>query len=61
MFYPDVKEFYEPNGFNSLSWSREKLKLPEVRRKLLGDNVDIADGFRFIVWTKFKVDSSLNE
>ena len=36
MFYPDVKEFYEPNGFSAVSWSKEQMKLPEIRKKILG-------------------------
>lgn len=65
MFYPDVKEFYDPNGFSQLAWSREQLGQPDVKRRLLGGDGDwewdISQGFRFAVWTKFKVDGKLTE
>ena len=60
MFYPELKEFYDANGFNNNTWSRDLVKRKEIAEKLIGNN-QINNDYLLAVWSKIKLDQGLNE
>jgi hypothetical protein len=36
-FYPELREFYDPSGFNNNTWSRDIVRRKEVSEKLIGN------------------------
>lgn len=59
IFYPELKEFYDTNGFNNNTWSRDLIKRKEIAEKLIGNN-QINSNYLLAVWSKIKLDQGLN-
>jgi hypothetical protein len=59
-FYPELREFYDSNGFNSSTWSRDLMKRKEVYEKVIG-NGEINSEYLIAVWSKLKLGEELNE
>lgn len=36
MFYPDLRQYYETNGFNKTCWSKKDLQ--QIKDKLIGED-----------------------
>lgn len=59
-FYPDLKEFYDPAGFNSNTWSREAMRRREVSEKVVGSG-EVSEKYLIAVWSKVKLGEELGE
>ncbi len=44
-----------------MSWSREQLQQPEIRKKIIGSSDEISPKFKLVVWTKFKVEGNISD
>jgi hypothetical protein len=47
-FYPELREFYDPSGFNNNTWSRDIIRRKEVSEKEIG-NVEVNQSYLIVV------------
>ena len=64
MFYPDIREFYQPKGFNQVVWARDQLEILDIREGIVG-NIDSNKGvhkdYKLIIWSKWRVSGGFKD
>ena len=62
LFDPDINEFYAPNLFSPLIFTQKDFGLPKnINEHFRGKNLTYDKNFRFILYSKFVVDLSLDD
>ena len=62
LFDPDIKEFYAPNLFSPLMFSQKDFAITKnIQEHFRGKKITFDKNFRFILYSKFVIDLSLQE